>query len=287
MSERLSDIAAHIASVERLGSVVSSMRGIASARARQAGQQLRAVDDYSTTIRAALTRTLTLMPPSPHLAGPPTLVLFLAEQGFVGAFSDKVLDALPAEPPRIWMVGTRGLTVAAERGLTPWRHSAMPARSEAIPRAADAMARALLADTPGPIEALFPVTNSDGRVTTERLRLFPLAAGDTAPGADSTTGTTTGTTAAPPLLNLSPAELLVHLMAEALHAGLCRAALHATAAENMARMVAMGAAQQQTEKKLEELRARERLIRQETITSEIIELAAGETAARDTREETS
>lgn len=270
MSERLSDIAAHIASVERLGSVVSSMRGIASARARQAEAQLQAVDSYAGTIRSALSRTLAQLPPAPPPAGTSTLVLFLAEQGFVGAFSDKVLDALPPDPPRIWLVGTRGVSVAAERGITPWRSSAMPAKSEVIPRAADTMARMLLSEDPGPIEALFPVTAPDGRVTAERLPLFPF---DTAPEGPTTA----------PLLNLDPATLLEHLMAEALHAGLCRAALHATAAENMARMIAMGAAQKQTEQKLEELRAEERLVRQETITSEIIELAAGETAARSTR----
>ena len=74
--------------------------------------------------------------------------------------------------------------------------------------------------------------------------------------------------------------LLTGLAAEYQHAQLCNVALHAFAAENTARMESMAAARNQIERQLSALQATQRLVRQEEITAEIIELAAGETASR-------
>ena len=82
----------------------------------------------------------------------------------------------------------------------------------------------------------------------------------------------------PPLLNLTPDVLIRALTADYMHAQLCHAALHAFAAENQARMEAMTAARKQVEHQLSDLQTRQRLVRQEEITAEVIELAAGETA---------
>jgi F-type H+-transporting ATPase subunit gamma len=68
-----------------------------------------------------------------------------------------------------------------------------------------------------------------------------------------------------------------------MHAQICNAALHAFAAENEARMQAMASAREQIERQLAALRSTQRRVRQEEITAEIIELAAGETASRSDR----
>ncbi len=70
-------------------------------------------------------------------------------------------------------------------------------------------------------------------------------------------------------------------MADYVHAQLCSAGLHGFAAENQARMEAMASAHQQVERQLSSLQSTQRVVRQEEITAEIIELAAGETASRD------
>ena len=82
-----------------------------------------------------------------------------------------------------------------------------------------------------------------------------------------------------PLLNLAPETLLSDLAADYMHAQLCHAALHAFAAENEARMEAMASARSQIERQLSSLQATKRIVRQQEITAEIIELAAGETAS--------
>jgi F-type H+-transporting ATPase subunit gamma len=104
----------------------------------------------------------------------------------------------------------------------------------------------------------------------ERRRLFPFDMKQFSEPVDKN----------PPLLNLPPDLLLSDLTADYLHAQLCNAALHAFAAENQARMEAMAEARNQIERQLSSLRAIQRMVRQEEITEEIIELAAGETASR-------
>jgi F-type H+-transporting ATPase subunit gamma len=81
-------------------------------------------------------------------------------------------------------------------------------------------------------------------------------------------------------VNLPPETLLSGLAADYPHAELCKAALHAFAAENEARMETMASADSEIEKQLSALQATQRLVRQEEITAEIIELASGETASR-------
>ncbi len=81
-------------------------------------------------------------------------------------------------------------------------------------------------------------------------------------------------------LEMAEADLIEALTADYMHAQLCRAGLHAFAAENEARMEAMEAARCQVERQLASLLAMQRAVRQEEITEEVIELAAGETASR-------
>jgi len=64
------------------------------------------------------------------------------------------------------------------------------------------------------------------------------------------------------------------------HAQLCEAALQAFAAENQARMESMASAHNEIERQLSQLQGQQRVVRQEEITAEIIELAAGEAASR-------
>ena len=149
MTERLADISARIDGIRQLGAVVNAMRGIAAARARQARSQLIAVDSYAATIAVAIGRALALVPSPRPGAAPkstrPALVLFCAEQGFAGAFSERVLDAVGADlaTSELFLIGTRGGAVAAERGVAAGWKNAMPSHSLGVPKLADRIAEAL------------------------------------------------------------------------------------------------------------------------------------------------
>lgn len=280
MTERLADISARIDGIRQLGAVVNAMRGIAAARAQQARSQLVAVDTYAATIAVAIGRALALVPSvrpaearqSPRMA----LVLFCAEQGFAGAFSERVLDAVGADlaNAELFLIGTRGSAVATERGVFAGWKSSIPSHSLGVPKLADRIAEALYWRIgTGEIDRLdvaFSRWQPGQGTRVERRRLFPLDM--------STFPRPTDVNA--PLLNLEPKALLSELIAAYMHAQLCNAALHAFTAENQARMEAMASARNQIERQLSVLRATQWLVRQEEITAEVIELAAGETAGR-------
>jgi F-type H+-transporting ATPase subunit gamma len=280
MTERLADIAARIEGVRQLGAVVNAMRGIAASRVQQARGQLVAVDRYAATIAGAIARALTslsrdvtpVMPQSRR----PAIVLFCAEQGFAGAFSERVLDAAGPDlaTAELFLIGTRGNAVAAERGVAADWKCAMSSHSAGVPKLADRIADALYARIAAGaidrLDAIFAKGQTGGIVSVERTGLFPVDMKQFAAAAADANA---------PLLNLPPQALLTELAADYLHARLCNAALHAFAAENAVRMAAMEAARHQIERQLASLRATQRHVRQDEITAEIIELAAGETAS--------
>jgi len=274
MTERLADISARIDGIGQLGAVVNAMRGIAAARAQQAIGQLPAADSHAATIADAISRVLSMLTSAaPHAQAAPitALVVFCAEQGFVGAFSEHVLDAIGAElgTAPLLVIGTRGLAMLAERGIAPLWSGAMPGHTQGIPRLADHIAEAVYARVAsgeiGNLDAVFSRRGEDHLVHVHRRRLFPLDPAEFHSSAQRN----------PPLLTQKPEVLLRELTAEYLHAQLCAIALHAFAAENEARMEAMAMAHGQIDRQLADLRATQRRVRQDEITAEIIELAAG------------
>jgi F-type H+-transporting ATPase subunit gamma len=282
MTERLAEVEDRIEGIRQLGAVVNAMRGIAAARVQQARKQLTAVDSYASTIAAAIRQALTLIP-APYSRGEghstrTALVLFCAEQGFAGAFSERVLQAVGPDLSlcEVFMVGTRGSAAMAERNASVSWKDAMPSHSPGIPKLADRIVEALYTRiATGQIDrldAVFTRWRPGHGVHVERRHLFPL----------DRTAFAQPASANPPLLNLTPSTLLADLTADYLHAQLCEAALHAFAAENEARMEAMAAAGNHILRQLTALQTTQRLVRQEEITEEIIELAAGETASRST-----
>lgn len=279
MTDRLAEISARIDGVEKLGSVVNAMRGIAAARSRQAQAELVAVDGYAGAIRSAIGRILPMVPPSNAASKTEqrrAIVVFLAEEGFVANFSEKILEVLfrTPRPEVLFMVGTRGCALARERGLAPAWQAAMPARTQSIPKLSDQLAARIYQDVAnGSIDELGVLHATVGEAGVIETLQAPLLPFDSSAMRDGSDGE--------PLLQIAPADLLTKLAGEYLHAQLCQAALHAFVAENQARMQAMARTHGQVDRMLEMLKVRQRIVRQDEITAEIIELAAGETANRE------
>jgi F-type H+-transporting ATPase subunit gamma len=280
LTERLAELNARINGIRQLGAVVNAMRGVAGARAQQARSQLRAVETHAATVGAAIGQALSLSLNQRSDGGGRrrglALVLFCAEQGFVGGFNERIFTAVGSDllTTQLFLVGTRGTAIAAERNVATAWTSAMPSHSLRIPKLADRIADALYARfATGAIDrldAVFAQWRGGSGMQVVRRRLLPL---------DLTAfSRPTGKNA--PLVNLAPETLLSELAADYVHAQLCDAALHAFAAENEARMEAMASAHREIERQLGALRATQRIVRQDEITAEILELAIGEAASR-------
>jgi len=265
------ELSARIDGIRQLGSVVRAMTGIAGARARTARAQITAVEGYAAILDAAFAQAMAGLPPqAAKLTARPALVVFCAEQGFVGGFSERVLDEIGADgaDADVFLIGSRGAAIAAGRGLLVHWSAAMPSRSAGLPKFCDRALEAVFARG-----GLCPVLVvhmiwKHGQPHVQRRALFPLV-GALAPPAQ-----------AAPLANLPAADLAAALALDQLHAMLTRAALHAFVAENEARMAAMSAASHQIEQELALLEAQARRVRQQAITAEIIEIATGAMAKR-------
>lgn len=280
MTERLQDITDQISHTVQLDGIVNSMRALAALRVRQAREALPATEAYAATVREALLRVLPLLPGeaarSQHEKnGGVGIILFCAEQGFAGLFSEHILEAVKDnEKENIFLVGARGATIARSRGFSPvWSASAIqqPAgMSDLADQITNEIFHQVITGKLFSIIAIFCHWKSGQGAVVMRKSLFPLdpALFETSPSR------------LPPILNLSPQKLLEDLTADYLFSQLCQIILHSFAAENEARSERMTAAHQEIERRLSDLEQKRRTIRQEGITSEIIELVSGPTLAR-------
>ncbi|WP_416882427.1 F0F1 ATP synthase subunit gamma [Marivita sp.] len=284
MTERLADVSARIDGIRQLGAVVNAMKGIAAARANTARTAIKAVDSYAATIAAAISDALG--PTSPASSANISesqadrrigLLVFCAEQGFAGTFSERVLDSIEGDLPdtSLFLIGTRGLSIAAARGLDPVWSAPMPSDTPGIPKLADQITKAIYrALGEGRFERMDMIHAgwASGQPQVLRQGLLPVDLSALPPPE-----------ATRPLTQLPTDALISSLSGEYLHALVCKAALHAFAAENEARMEAMSAAGSQITRELGEFEATLSQVRQEAITAEIIELGTGTASARDAR----
>lgn len=284
MAEHLADVVAKISNVRQLEAVVTAMRGIAASRAQQARSLLAGIEAYSDVVARAMGEALALLPAGEAVQ--PTagrqgrgLILFCAEQGFAGSFSDRILDAAGQDLKKtaVFILGTRGATIAGERGLPFVWSAPMATQAGAVALVANRIADALYAAVGDSrmthVDILSPHFAPASGLQIVRRSLMPLdLARFKQPIANL-----------PPMTTLSPPELVESLAAEYVFAQLCDATMHAFAAENEARMLSMTAARTNIQGKIAELSRRGRQLRQEEITTEIIELAAGAEALSDRR----
>lgn len=284
MTERLADVSARIDGIRQLGAVVNAMKGIAAARANTARAEIKAVDSYATTIAAAISTVLGPAGPVPpaettggQTDGRVGLLVFCAEQGFAGAFSERVLDSIEDDlsSASLLLVGTRGLSIAAARDLDPDWSAPMSSHTPGIPKLADKITKAIYrALGEGRFERMDMIHArwASGQPQVVRQVLLPIDLSALPPPGETR-----------PLTQLPTDALITSLSGDYLHALVCKAALHAFAAENEARMESMSAAGSQITRELGEFEATLRQVRQEAITAEIIELGTGTASARGAR----
>ena len=274
MAERLADVARQIDNVRQLEGVVTAMRGIAASRAQRGRAMLPAISAYTNVVSRAIGEALSLDEPvagegGAARAGNAGLILLCAEQGFAGAFSERILDCVDIfHNATVLIVGTRGVLAAGERGLKSAWTAPMATHADGLAALANQIAEALYGFVASgdvtKVEIIYSRAGHGGLQSERRLllpidyRRFPRA-----------------NVMLPPLTTLDSDTLITRLAGEYVFAQLCEAITLSFEAENEARMLAMTLARTNVSSRLEELRRRERQLRQDEITNEIIELAAG------------
>lgn len=277
MSERLAGIARRIETIRQLGAVVNAMRGIAAQRARQARETLPAMRSYAETASRAIGEARLLAQASPGPIARSSrpdkggLILFGAEQGFAGAFPEQLIDVVEPDMAshHVLLIGSRAASIAAERDLRVDWTASLPSKADGLQGLAGAILDALYdylgAAGPVPIAMAYPVWIPGRGAEIMRTSLLPLDLSTFPPARSGT----------PPLTNLPSMQLIGDLTAEYVFARLCEAAAEAFAAENEVRIRAMAGARTHIAGLRETLIREEQKTRQEEITAEVVELAAG------------
>jgi len=290
MSDKLSEVQARIASVHELEAVVGAMRGIAAARSREVRGRLGGIQACADIIGAAIGDALKLDEHrwSSHLDARnerQLVIIFCAEQGFVGSFNDHVISAalqatLKSAYPvasQYFVIGGRGVVVALEHDMTIAWSMPMVAHADEVAALADRITEALYryveSGKATRVSMLHAVPQRSTGIEIVERQLLPF---------DFKRFTVSHRGCAP-LVTLSPPRLLEKLVEEYIYAQLCEAIMLSFAAENEARMRAMIAARANVHATLTQLIGSFCRLRQEEITSEIIELSAGSLAADITR----
>ncbi|MCW2305914.1 F0F1 ATP synthase subunit gamma [Rhodobium gokarnense] len=288
MTGRLSEVDERIGSVRQLKAVITAMRGIAAARAQEAKAHLAGIRAYAETVGGAIGDALALMPDvDGHVSGDAAagrrLVIALSsEQGFVGTFNERVLDAAAkhlkgTEAAELFLVGDRGLMAASERDLDVSWSAPMAAHVDETQGLANRLADAVLKRLSAGVTAVTVVhavpADGGGAVALVDRSLVPLDF-DRFP---------VRARGIPPLVTQDPQTLIAQLADEYLFAELSEAIMLSFAAENEARMRAMIAARHNVDERLDDLTGLYRRLRQDEITDEIIELASGAAAGADAR----
>jgi F-type H+-transporting ATPase subunit gamma len=273
MADDLASVRAHIRGVQQLDAVIGAMRGIAAAHAQQSHALLPGFRAYADVIAGTIASALRLHDDGTCVeprSARPARILFCAEQGFVGGFGERMLDAaLGRAPADLLLIGSRGRSLAAARGIHPVWQSAMATRVDGAAalciRIADALYSIIQERKIAAVEVVYPVWTPGEGLRVECQPLLPL----------DERRFRAMPVAMPPLTTLPPDALLESLAEEYVYASLCEAAMHAFVAENEARAAAMVRARSKVRDMLTTLHLSEHRVRQEAITAELVELAGG------------
>lgn len=281
VADRLSDLEAQIENIGQLSSVVSAYRGIAAARLNDAQQRLEGIRSYAATVAEAIGQVLGMVredsgtaPFRPDLATHLVIVL-CSEQGFVANFNTRILDEAErlmedaaVGGHQLLVVGDRGLTLSEERGLAVEWSAPMAAHAEEVVSLGNRLAEALYDQLKNPSVTIATIVHAVPDQGDQKVIAKPLIPFDFERFSPIRHPV-------PPLLTLPLEDLVAQLAEEYVFAELCEAILLSYAAENETRMMAMLSARNNVRDRLDELNASARRLRQEEITAEITELAAG------------
>lgn len=277
--EQLPRLHARIASLDELRDLIQALRALAASHMQEAAGALNGIRRYVDVVEGAIASVADMLPTgdayreASGLADGRILIVVCSEHGFVGAFNERLLDRAVAELQpgyALGIIGRRGMVAAEERRLeTAW---SLPMATHV--GGVSGVTRRLAGRLAGVAEAdiVFARHGSVGGYEVEKKAVLPL---DPALLAGSRRRS-------PPLHQLPPELLLQRLAGEYLFAEITRALMESLASESAARLLVMQSADRNIDDKLQTLRREENVLRQDAITSELLDVVTGALAVLET-----
>jgi F-type H+-transporting ATPase subunit gamma len=273
---RPEDISNRIANIAQIEDVVITMRGMATAYAREARFHLSAIREHESTIANATATAIKMLPngvafDDESQSGTAHLKIIVgASQGFTGAYSENLVSGVlhtdTSEEVDFILIGQRCIGEFQQRGITPVWTAAMAAHAAEVPALASRVAEILfdrLSQNMINRVSLVFVDPEQHEVTLTIRTLIPF---DYLRFENSVSSE-------PPLLTISRQSLLERLVEEYVFTEICEALMLGFIAENEARMNAMTRARSNVKAISQDLEREYHQARQEQTTLEIIELS--------------
>jgi F-type H+-transporting ATPase subunit gamma len=268
--EQLARLKARLATLTELGDIIVAMRALAAAALQESRQALPAVGHYATLIEDGIADVAAILDATAESASEDdigqteTTCIIGSEHGFVGDLNAELLTAVEIpRRSRLIVIGRRLQGVVGERGLAVAAALSMTTHVAGVPLLARKIAAAVGAATNVRVVTVKHDPGTAG-VQARARQVLPVKLPEL--GARSSP---------PPLHQLSARELLAELAGEYLFAEISRALIEALAEENQIRLGVLSAANKNISEKLEDLRRKERTLRQETITTELLDVVVG------------
>jgi F-type H+-transporting ATPase subunit gamma len=271
--EALPRLQARLANLRDLRDLFRALRAMAASHVQQAQGALTGIRKYVGVVETAIAEGALLLPGvdarEPSVASGSVLVVACSEHGFVGGFNDRLLERameVREAGQDLAVIGQRGAALAAENGLDVARSFPMATHVGGVVAITRRVADYLAAVSSASI--VYGSYRKGGQFEVEARRILPL---DPKLLAGSARG-------GPPLHHLPAETLLQRLANEYLFAEITRAVMESLASENAARLGVMEMADRNIGDRLDELGRSERALRQEAITSELLDVVTGSEA---------
>ncbi|MFO7955965.1 MAG: FoF1 ATP synthase subunit gamma [Candidatus Brocadiia bacterium] len=287
----LRELQRKLESIRSLQDVVNAMRNLAAVYVRRAEGALDAIRPYADIVTTALSETLErpeVERTEPSEEARCLAVVFAGDQGLAGSYNDRIVTAArefreqTAGPVDIFCIGLRGANLLEMRGVRPVGATRTPSSLEGIESRMPELAARIfeLYRDCGAEQMYFVYTfyESMGRFDERVRRIVPPVREALRPGLERRFSYQ-------PILTAPPSELLPHLIEEYFFVELYRSLLESHASENGARLTAMTSAATNVEDRLEDLQQQYQHVRQESITSELMDVVSGaEAQSKDDRQ---
>ncbi|MCP1335297.1 F0F1 ATP synthase subunit gamma [Futiania mangrovi] len=292
--DTLETLAGRIETTGDIRGVVRTMKALSAVSIRQYERASAAMHDYHRTVELGLQAVLAghagAMRTTPAPAGRRVAVVLGSDRGLCGRFNEAVARFADHDlrarahagepPPLILAAGVRAADRLVALGRTPSIVETMPGGVDGLVRMSQAILIQLeswrTAEGAGTIRVYF------NRRMAEGARSRP-ASRSLAPLSEAYLSQLAGRAwpaRGPPMFTMDRKALFAELARELMFANLYRAGADSLASEHATRLAAMQAADRNIEERLADLEAAFSRMRQEAITSELLDLAAGYEAAQ-------
>lgn len=273
--EQLARLEDRIESLKGLQDLLSAIKAMAAARVQLAQTALDSVTSYAEVVERSISEAAS-MKTAEHVessgsadARNSILVILCSEHGFCGAFNRLVLERARKELCRgeaAAIVGQRGAAIASGHEIAPAWTLPMATQMEGVLATARSVATKL--EEKDGIRLVFARHRGGTRFEVEVRQILPPRPELFEPQWKCRA----------PLHHLEPGRLIHTLIVELLLAELTLALTESFASENAARLQVMQAANQSIEDKLMRLTRTSQQLRQDEITSELLEIVTGSEA---------